>query len=664
MESTAPPAAGSGWVRPAVAWLGCAAASLLAVVTVTLTLADHRSLIADDLATGCVVGVGAALLAAFVVTRHPGNPVGWLFAVTGLSRALTVAADAWCVRALVTEPGSLPWGPFASWVQAWGALPGLALAPVVAVLFPDGRLPGRRWRVVPVLAGVALVLFAVVVPAGMWPYRGPRLLPGAPIPDTPGAQATNAALVAGAVVTVVSILLALASLVVRARRRRGEQRQQLKWFGYAAGCAVTLNLLAILPGLAWLRLLGVLAVLTGLGLGIFRYRLYAVDRLINRTLVYGILSVALLAGFAALDVTLAVVIGRSSVLTAAVSAFVVALLLRPGRDRVQDLVDRTFDRRTHDSVRLLHALGQRVGHERVDPQIVVSTLQRALHDPDLRVYFRTRQPPSIVDGNGAAVDQLSVGAGQVADPVNLRGAAVAVLVHVPVEPALLAAVLRAAAVVLEHARVQVELLVQLAEVRASRARLAAAADAERRRIERDLHDGAQQRLVGLALHVQSAKRREAYPPGVVDLLTFTVEQLHAGVEDIRALVHGILPPALAASGLPAALQDLALRGEVSVACRITDRLDPGVEAAAWFVACEGVANATKHAPGRLVRVEAATAAAWLTVTVSDDGPGKADPAGDGLRNLADRVEAHGGRLTVHSPPGAGTRLVAELPCAS
>jgi signal transduction histidine kinase len=239
-----------------------------------------------------------------------------------------------------------------------------------------------------------------------------------------------------------------------------------------------------------------------------------------------------------------------------------------------------------------------------------------------------------------------------------------VVVHADTDPARTATVLRAAAPVLEHARLQAELLVQLAEVRASRARLVDAADTERRRIERDLHDGAQQRLVGLALHVQSTRRRSPPPPPIDELLAFTVEQLHAGVEEIRALVRGILSPALVTGGLPAALDEVAGVGTVSVDCRIRRRLDPSIEATAWFVVCEGVANATKHASGEPVDVRVSVEDGQLEVRVTDAGPGGADPKGDGLRNLADRVEAHGGRLSIDSPVGDGTRLSAELPCAS
>jgi len=200
----------------------------------------------------------------------------------------------------------------------------------------------------------------------------------------------------------------------------------------------------------------------------------------------------------------------------------------------------------------------------MDPHTVTAALGQALRDPDLRVFFHARHPASLVDGDGMAADPPPVPPGRVADLVELHGGPVALLVHAPADPALLAAVTRAGAGALEHARLQAELAVQLAEVRASRTRLVTAADGERRRIERDLHDGAQQRMVGLALHIQSARRRENFPTRVADLLAFTVEQLHAGLEDIRMLVHGIQPPALAASGLAAALEELAHPGDVTL----------------------------------------------------------------------------------------------------
>jgi signal transduction histidine kinase len=647
---------------PAVGWLLFVMSAGMTGLAVGFALADGASP-RGDLALDCVLGFSSGLLGAFIVTRHPSHPVGWLFVAGGFLRAVAASAETWSRHTLVVVPGSLPGGPLASWL-AWAFLPSVAVAPMVAVLFPDGRLPGRAWRVVPVLAAVVAVLFGVVVPAALWQYRGLRLLPDAPTPDTPLGRAVDTAVTAGATLTLVAVAVALASLPVRARRERGDVRQQVKWFGFGAGCAFVLDLAGLVPGLAWIRVLGAVAVLAGVGLGVFRYRLYDVDRLINRTLVYGLLTLTLVGGFAAVDVTLALIIGRGSVVAAAASAFVVALVLRPIRDRLQDLIDRLFDRRTHDAVRIVRQLFQRIGHEQVHPDAVRDALGRALRDPELELYFRARQQEILVDSGGAVADPPSEAEGRTIDRVGGAGDTIALVIHSGRDPGSVRSVLRAATPLLEHARLQAELSLQLVEVRASRARLVRTADAERRRIERDLHDGAQQRLVGLALHIQSARRRHRYPPDVNDLLGFTVEELQAGVEDIRVLVRGLMPTALATGGLPAAIVDLARPGVVFATCRVPGRLAPSIEATAWFVACEGIANASRHAPGEPIEVDVSTVDGRLVVTVADRGPGGADPSGEGLRHLADRVEAHGGSLRVDSPVRGGTRLTAELPCVS
>ena len=647
---------------PAVAWVLLGLSVGLTGLAVAFARADGP-VPGGDLVLDCVLAVGCGLLGAFIVTRHPTHGVGWLFVITGFLRGVTAGAQTWAQHALMVRAGSLPAGPLASWL-ALAFLPTVAAAPMIVVLFPDGHLPGRTWRVIPTLAAAAAVLLGAVVPALAWPYRGRSLLPDAPVPDSAAGRTAQAALDIGVAVTLLAVVLALGSLLVRARRERADARQQVKWFGFGVVAAFALDLAGLIPGLAWIRAVGPVAVLAGIGLGIFRYRLYDVDRLINRTLVYALLTVTLVAMFAAVDVTLALIVGHGSVAVAAVSAFAVALLLRPVRDRVQSLIDRVFDRRAHEAVRVLREMSYRVGHEQARTGAVRDALGRALRDPMLEVYFAVGQPRMLVDSFGTAADPSPADGKPRIDQVRQSGETIAVVVHSGRDARLVHKVLNAATPLLEHARLRAELSIQLAEVRASRARLALAADSERRRIERDLHDGAQQRLVGLALHIQSARRRTEYPPDVDVLLGFTVDQLQAGVDDIRVLVRGLLPPALTTGGLPAALNDLARPGEVTVTCHVPERPPPSIEATAWFIACEGVANARKHAAGAEIDVDVSSVNGRLLVRVTDSGPGGADPQGQGLRHLADRVEAHGGVLHLDSPPGGGTRLVAELPCAS
>jgi signal transduction histidine kinase len=205
------------------------------------------------------------------------------------------------------------------------------------------------------------------------------------------------------------------------------------------------------------------------------------------------------------------------------------------------------------------------------------------------------------------------------------------------------------------------------EVRRSRARIVSAADAERRRIERDLHDGAQQRLVALGLTLKLVERSRALDPEAARLLATAVEELQAAIHELRELARGVHPAILTEEGLGAALQSLASRTPVPVAvtAALPERLAPDVEAAAYFVACEGVTNAVRYSQASAVTIRAERNNGRLVVEVADDGIGGARVAnGSGLRGLADRVEAHGGRLSVESPREGGTRLVGEIPCAS
>jgi signal transduction histidine kinase len=198
------------------------------------------------------------------------------------------------------------------------------------------------------------------------------------------------------------------------------------------------------------------------------------------------------------------------------------------------------------------------------------------------------------------------------------------------------------------------------ELRASRARLVEVADAERKRIQRNLHDGAQQRLTSVLLSLGRLRSQSQDP---VELLDFAIDELAAGLDDIRTLASGLHPPLLSERGLAAAIEALALRVPMAIDLQALPqaRLPEPVEAAAYFVVAEALANVQKHAGARRVVVSVRADEDGLDVRVADDGVGGADPDGHGLRGLADRVEAFGGRLTVESPRRAGTVLRAAIP---
>ena len=213
-----------------------------------------------------------------------------------------------------------------------------------------------------------------------------------------------------------------------------------------------------------------------------------------------------------------------------------------------------------------------------------------------------------------------------------------------------------------------EVTAQLEKVKESRSRIVAAADEERRRIERDIHDGAQQRLVALALELKSAQRRlgDDVDPELEALLGSAAGQLQVAVDELRELAHGIHPGVLVQGGLAAALDELAGRSPVPIQVEaLEERLPPEVEGTAYFVASEALANVVKHAGATRASIRATRENGMLVVEVVDDGVGGAVARnGSGLSGLADRVEAQGGTLRVESARGSGTRVVGEIPCGS
>jgi len=287
-------------------------------------------------------------------------------------------------------------------------------------------------------------------------------------------------------------------------------------------------------------------------------------------------------------------------------------------------------------------------------------LARALGDSTLQLAFQQPGGAGHLDTLGQAVDR---------SVAPIAGSGGTVLVYdegLELEPQLVKLTAAAASMALEHTRLQAEVQAQLEQVRASRARLVEAGDAERRRLERDLHDGAQQRLVTLSLALGMARDRAAgADPELEALIDSAGKEAREALTELRELARGIHPAVLTETGLTGAVQALVERSPVAATITAVpdERFPAAIEATAYFVVSEALANVAKHAmadgaqvtirrrrPGRLV------------VEVSDDGAGGARPEGSGLRGLADRVASVGGVLRVDSPPGGGTRLEADIPC--
>jgi signal transduction histidine kinase len=305
-----------------------------------------------------------------------------------------------------------------------------------------------------------------------------------------------------------------------------------------------------------------------------------------------------------------------------------------------------------------------------EPGHLRDALARALRDPSLELAYWVPESETYVGIDGRTVEPAAA-AGQTVTVLERRGERIAALVHDPAlaeDPALLSAVSTAAGLALENERLLAELRAQLEQLRESRARIVEAGDTERRRLERNLHDGAQQRLVALALALGLAESKvEQEPATAMTLLQAAREELTQALSELRELARGIHPAVLTERGLTYALTTLAERAPVEVVLdlQLDRRPPPAIEAAAYYVVAEALANVAKYAQATTATVSVTTDGERLRVEVRDDGLGGADAsAGSGLRGLDDRVQAFGGSLRVISPPGQGTRILAELPLRS
>jgi signal transduction histidine kinase len=276
---------------------------------------------------------------------------------------------------------------------------------------------------------------------------------------------------------------------------------------------------------------------------------------------------------------------------------------------------------------------------------------------------------SWADPDGRAVELPAPGSGRASTEITRDGVRLAALVHdssLSEEPELLDAVCAAAAMAIENGRLHAELRARLDELRGSRERVIEAGQKERQRLERNLHDGAQQRLIALSLDLRLLEERLGDDEGARARLDQARREIALSLEELRDVAHGLHPAVVSGHGLEVALESLVAGAPVPVRLTVDleERVSERLEVAAYYVVCESLANIGKHAQASSAAVAVARDNGELVVEIVDDGRGGADSErGTGLRGLADRVEALGGRLRVWTPRGGGTRVRAELPCA-
>ena len=676
-EATAP-SKGSHWgvTRPRrrSSWWWLSVLSVLVAGGGLVLLAQDGTpwqvVVTGQLGSSAVMAATLPLIAAALRVRAPGNRLAAVLLLTGLSRAGFVLAVGWggIHDPLADRPGAA----VASWIALSVPFVALALAPLMLLWFPDGQLPDgrRRWRVAEGFTLLALCALAALL-ALTWRYRGAALLDDASPPEGVQGRLAVAALVTVIVSCVCGLGAGALSLFARWRSEHGVVRQQLKWYLAGAVAAIALNAAGdVVPTAGWLNLLGALCLEAAILIAVLRHNLWDIDRILNRTVVYGTLSAVLAAIYVGSVLALGVVLddlNQGGAIAIAASTLAVASVAAPTRRRLQRRVDRRFDRRTFDAVSRIQQHASKASVSPPTPGETEALLSAVLRDPRLHVLYRC-QDGLFVDAWGHPCDR-TVPDGLTGTPVGQPDHEDALVIHAPIathEAALWQAVLRAARPCLSQARLQAEVLVQLAAVQRSRNRIVEASDAERRRIERNLHDGAQQRLVSLALRMRTEQRRHAptLGPEAMRIIDEAVDELRGSVEDLRALAAGLLPGSLVSEGLGPALQEMALRHPqgVRVLNALNHRHSQSVEEVAWFVAAEGVANAVKHASQARVCIEVGCAAGSLSLLVRDDGAGGA-VEGAGLIGLQDRVRACSGALELRSPSGDGTTLTVVLPCA-
>jgi signal transduction histidine kinase len=618
----------------------------------------------------------AALLLAFlpfgvvgslIFSRRPGNRIGLIFLVSGLGMALGITAFEYAIYAALTKPGSLPGFVWALRVSQW-----LSVVPFLAylflfLLFPDGHLPSRRWLPV---AGLALVAMGWLEANSISPT----------IPLDPARY-----------LSVLAMLLCGTAPVIRYRHAPSDERLQIKWFALAALPAAALLVpgLFINPSAAELVafLVATAAVPFAAAIAIFRYRLYDIDVIINRAVVYGGLAGFITAVYVLVVVVVGAFVGATQVLSLLATA-VVAVAFQPVRERFQAIARRL------------------VYGERATPYETLSRFSERLADTYSTDDVLPKMARILAEGTGATRAEVWLRVGSElrptaswpaeemsASPVPVTGGAIPTIVRAsrvaatsreaqvrhrgellgalavtkppyepftPAEEKLLSDLASQAGLVLRNAAL-------IADLRASRQRLVAAQDEERRRLERNLHDGAQQQLVALAVKQRLARNLVPQDPRKATALLGELEgETEDALENLRNLARGIYPPLLADRGLGEALEAQARRGTVPVAVQAdgVGRYPQEIEAAVYFCCLEALQNVTKYAGASQASIRIFSDRDDLGFEVADDGSGF-DPSatgyGTGLQGMADRLDAIGGTLEVWSQPGHGTVVTGRIP---
>ncbi|GIG91587.1 sensor histidine kinase [Plantactinospora endophytica] len=634
-------------------------ALVLATVVVALVVTGQLVNAGDStvVLTGesAVIAVAFTTMGALVLVGVPGHLVGRLMLAAGGAASISLLAESWRT-----------WLPLA-WVSQWAWWPAYGLIFLALLVFPNGRLPSPRWRPLAVLivAGTVLAALATAVAALDHPYT---LINGADTAPPPSQRARTLVLIgAGAMaVTVAGLLGVLVSLVLRWRRADGEIRAQLACL---LASAIMLLLGVVLETIdltgAWMIM--VVALPVGMAVAVLRYRLYGLDQVINRTIVWLVMSLLVIAAFVGLITLLRDLLMAGSTSNASlVATGLIAVAFEPARGRVQRGVNRLLYGDRDDPYQVMARLGDLLGRT-VEPGAVLplltGTIARSLRVPHVAVEVEGRDGPRVLAAHGTANTPVE------AFEMVTRGERVGRLLvanrsaasrFTPVERRLLNDLALHAAVAADAVRL-------IHDLQESRERLITAREEERRRLRRDLHDGLGPTLAGMAMQVRAAHKLVAGQPRTGRILDALGADLQTCTAEVRQLVDQLRPPALD-RGLAAALRNECARFDsptLTVRLQVDGNLQglpAAIEVAAYRIVAEALNNVTRHSQASTCRVNVRRERA-LTVEIVDDGVGLGPrrPGGVGLDSMRERAAELGGAFEIAQTDPHGTSIRVRLP---
>jgi signal transduction histidine kinase len=652
---------------PAIAWLawGCWGLTVAAILAAfAFSLLDHTE---RTSVAGIVLGLGAVSgLGALVVTRRPEIRTGWLLLAMGL--ASSIGGMGWMFARYAADNGGPDW-LIRFVIGASEPLWGLYFAVLLLLLIsaPNGTLLSPRWRLAVSLVVVMLVVWTAAGVIGAFTVddigasiSGSGLLDG----DADYPAIVEVLNVASAVLLLIAATAAAAALFLRFRCSSGDERQQIKWV--VAGCSVALAVqfgdLTEVHAEPWaflqdlIAMISLLGLTAGFGFALFRYRLWDIDLVIRRSLVYGTLWLMIAAVYFGVALVFGLAASQRGPVWLAIGLTLLATLaFQPTRRGLEVAADRWVFGRRVQPLKAVHSFGELLGNAE-SPGDIANQLARSAISAVPLAWVKVE----VAGSSGIEIGRFRE------DPI----------MHIPLvqgsehhgeflclplpgssikddERATLSALCAQAGTAISHALLA--------------SRIVRAQEVERRRIERNIHDGAQQELVALVAKLGLARRQN----GQLDhaqLLTDLQAEVRGILANLRELAQGVHPSVLADGGLAPAIEDRCSRSPIPVKLRIAPgvhrRFEEDVEGAAYFVVAEGLTNLLRYSGAKSASVTLGLDRGSLTVGVSDDGagfePGRL-PRGGGLQGLSDRLQAIGGSLDVKSVPGQGTNLHATLP---